>query len=465
MDNAAYVLSRLYRGEKRLVFADSRSKVEALAVGLRSHGVRTFVSHSSLSQEERRQAEEAFATGNDCVIVATSTLELGLDVGDLDRVVQIDAPGTVSSFLQRMGRTGRRPATTRNCLFLTTTDESFLFAGGLVRLWLDGFVEPVEPPPTPWHLFAQQVMALCLQENGTTRHDWKRWVGDLPLFKAADESVLDKIMTFMLGRRILAENEGVLWLGEAGEKIFGRRHFSDIVTSFTSPMLINVRYGRTELGQVDPITLKARSDGAPIFVLAGQSWTAKHIDWPARLCWVEPTGQIGHSRWMGSTRAARFELCQAVLGIIAEGLPEKHLSHRGHEAMHRLADDFDWLKPDKTALVRGDDATNWWTFAGARANGLLAAGLEELGRPVRSSDNFRIQLEGNAQSTLDVITNFPDVATVRTPAPDRLISELKFSECLPENVAERIIAERQTDPFGAQKVLEMGHVNVMIAAD
>jgi ATP-dependent Lhr-like helicase len=69
---------------------------------------RTFVSHSSLSASERKLAETAFAEEQDCVIVATSTLELGIDVGDLDYVIQIDSPSTVSSFLQRMGRTGRR---------------------------------------------------------------------------------------------------------------------------------------------------------------------------------------------------------------------------------------------------------------------------------------------------------------------------------------------------------------------
>ena len=66
---------------------------EELAAELRRAEVPTFVSHSSLSLDERRQAEEAFAEGSDCVIVATSTLELGIDVGDLDRVIQIDAPG------------------------------------------------------------------------------------------------------------------------------------------------------------------------------------------------------------------------------------------------------------------------------------------------------------------------------------------------------------------------------------
>jgi ATP-dependent Lhr-like helicase len=107
LDNAAEVIARLHAAEKRLVFLDSRARVEALAAGLRGRGVRTFVSHGSLGLDERRRAEEAFAAGEDCVIVATSTLELGVDVGDLDRVIQVDAPTTVSAFLQRLGRTGR----------------------------------------------------------------------------------------------------------------------------------------------------------------------------------------------------------------------------------------------------------------------------------------------------------------------------------------------------------------------
>jgi ATP-dependent Lhr-like helicase len=115
LQNAVTVIARLHRGSKRLVFCDSRSKVEAVAAGLRDHGVRTFVSHSSLSAAERREAERAFSEEPDCVIVATRTLELGIDVGDLDHVLQLDTPSTVSCFLQRMGRTGHRPGSRRNC--------------------------------------------------------------------------------------------------------------------------------------------------------------------------------------------------------------------------------------------------------------------------------------------------------------------------------------------------------------
>lgn len=145
--NAAKVISALHKGEKRLVFCDSRKQVEELGAALRARDVTVFLSHASLSADERARSEQAFAEARDCVIVSTSTLELGIDVGDLDRVIQIDSPSTVASFLQRIGRTGRRAGTSRNCLFLATRPDAFLQAAGLLTLWSRGWAEPVTPPP------------------------------------------------------------------------------------------------------------------------------------------------------------------------------------------------------------------------------------------------------------------------------------------------------------------------------
>jgi ATP-dependent Lhr-like helicase len=163
--NAATVLSRMHVGEKRLVFADSRRRVEDLAVQLRGREVETFVSHSSLSLDERRRAEAAFAEARNCVIVSTSTLELGIDVGDLDRVIQLGAPNSVASLLQRLGRTGRRPGTSRNMTFLALDDAEFVRAAGLLLLLGEGFVEPVVAPPEPRHVAAQQFLGTALQKG------------------------------------------------------------------------------------------------------------------------------------------------------------------------------------------------------------------------------------------------------------------------------------------------------------
>ena len=244
VSNAVSVLSRMFHGERRLVFADSRSRVEEIAEGLRVAGLRTFVSHASLSAEERRSAEAAFAAEPDCIIVATSTLELGIDVGDLDRVIQVGAPPTIASFLQRMGRAGRRVGSRRNCLFLATNDEELLTALAVIALWREGVVESVVPPPRPAHIFAQQIMALVLQEGGVSRSDIDTWLG-----AAANEvDRVDRwaILSHMLQTEVLVENEGVIGLGPRGEREFGRRHFSDLVAAFSSPMILTVHYGGWE---------------------------------------------------------------------------------------------------------------------------------------------------------------------------------------------------------------------------
>ncbi|MGB8843783.1 MAG: DEAD/DEAH box helicase, partial [Aliidongia sp.] len=202
--NAVTVISRLHRGERRLIFADSRSRVEEIAGGLRGAGVRTFVSHASLSLDERRQAEAAFVNEPDCVIVATSTLELGLDVGDLDRVIQVGAPPSVASFLQRMGRTGRRSGTLRNCLFLATEDDDLLAALAIVALWQEKIIDPVVAPSLPAHIFAQQVMALVLQEGGMTRPDLDAWLGDSVAVVPVETRQM--VLDHMLAMGILTED-------------------------------------------------------------------------------------------------------------------------------------------------------------------------------------------------------------------------------------------------------------------
>jgi ATP-dependent Lhr-like helicase len=193
--------------------------VELLSSELRRLGTETYVSHSSLSVDERRRAEQAFAEARDCVIVSTSTLELGIDVGDLDRVIQIGAPQTVASFLQRLGRTGRRPGGRRSMLFLATTEDELVHAAALSLLWEEGFVEPVVPPPQPRHALAQQLMALALQKHAVGRETWWAPLADLHL--ASDEE-RSQITDWMLDSGHLDADDGLMFVGPEAEKRYGR---------------------------------------------------------------------------------------------------------------------------------------------------------------------------------------------------------------------------------------------------
>jgi ATP-dependent helicase Lhr and Lhr-like helicase len=450
LHNAAVILSRLHREEKRLVFVDSRARAEQLAGELRSLEVTTFVTHSSLSHEQRQQAEEAFAGREDCVIVATSVLELGLDVGDLHRVIQVDAPATVSSFLQRMGRTGRRPGTSRNCLFLATSDEALLRAAGLIELWSAGFIEPVLPPPEPYHILAQQLMALLLQERGLGRRDWWSWLGRVPAFARMPADRVARVVDWMLSEGILSDDGGVLWLGRRGEAEFGRKNFLELFSVFTSPPLFAVRYGRRELGFVDETTFLSRREGPQVLLLGGRPWRVTHLDWARRVAHVEASEGTGRSRWRGPGPALGFELCQGLRALLAGDELSPRWSQRARSRLTGLREQHAWVHADGSSLLsRPAVGAEWWTFAGTRANATLASELFRLCGARVDHDACTVTIEG-AESFAAIEKAVRELGT-RDPVAmvpnieEAAIHGLKFSACLPPDLAVATLATRLRD--------------------
>ena len=447
LQNAAVVLSRLYRGEKRLVFVDSRARVEELAMELRALEVQTFVSHSSLSLEERRAAEAAFAEGSDCVIVATSTLELGIDVGDLDRVVQIDAPMTVSSFLQRIGRTGRRAKTLRNCLFLATKEDAFLRALGLLHLWRQGFVEPVTPPPFPLHVYAQQIMALCLQEKSLVVDDLDRWVGNMPGFAATPTEVRREVVQYMLATGILHADQGILGIGGKGERTFGYQNFMDMLSVFTTPPMVKVFFGKQELGEVHELTFAIGESGPTLLTLGGRNWLTTHVDWPRKRAYVEPTDMKGRSQWLSAGQPLHAEMCQSIEATLVSTDPVDGLSKRAQVLLDELRDEFSWLESGKsTLLVDNDRNITWWTFAGAVFNAAMADRTATQADKV-SYDNLAVSFSKvyDPQALKDRIQEIlqsDDPEIFVAPLDASFIQELKFGECLPQKLLSLEISKR-----------------------
>ena len=457
--NAAVVISRVGRGEKCLVFVDSRSGAEKLGAELRALGVTTFVTHSSLSIDQRRQAEAAFASRSDCVIVATSVLELGIDVGDLDRVIQIDSPSNVSSFLQRMGRTGRRPGSPRNCLFLATRDESLIQAMGLVALWERGFVEPVIPPPSPLHILAQQLMALTLQERGIGRRTWYEWVKRMPGFALIPAATRERIVEWMLTQEILWEDEGILWFGKRGEEEFGRKHFLELVSVFVSPPLFSVLHGRQELGFVDEMTFFGKQSDPRVLLLGGRAWRVNHLDWQRRVAYVEPADSVGRSRWQGQGQVLHYDLCQSIKFVLASEEMSERWSHRVRDRIGVLREEQAWLESANTAVVSDNDGRLcWWTFAGQRANHVLAQRLSGLTSSNVKAGNLALEFE--SRISLDgieaamAIVRRGEADGVRPVVDEGVVDGLKFSACLPTDMAMEMLGDRLADVFGAKKVLD-----------
>lgn len=451
LENAAVVISRLHRGEKRLVFCESRARAEAIGTELDRLGTTTFVTHSSLSVDQRRAAEDAFANRENCVIVATSVLELGIDVGDLDRVIQIDSPGRVAGFLQRMGRTGRRPDTGRNCLFLATTPAALVQAAALVDLWREGFVEPVVPPPEPFHVFAQQLLTLILQEQGLGRSAWRDWIGRMPGFATLPAESLDRVIHHMLAEGMLFEDEGILGIGELGERTYGWRHYMEVMSVFLTPPLLTVLHGRTDLGLVDSLSLVPKAKGAPtILSLAARSWLVRSIDWQRGLVYVEPTADTGESRWRSNGPGLAYPLCQRMLKLLAEDTDRDCWSSRARDALRGARAEFPWASLDATVVTRKwQSDLQWWTFAGRAANAGIAAALGHRLPGAVKFDNLTVTIENGLRldgldETLAALPRLSDDDFLPTIDSDA-VNGLKFSDCLPREMATKMLQVRASD--------------------
>ena len=438
LENAAIVISRLHRGKKRLVFCDSRSCTEQLGNLLRGHGVRTFVSHASLSAAERRQAETAFAEEKDCVIVATSTLELGIDVGDLDHVVQIDAPSTVSSFLQRMGRTGRRSGARRNCLFLATGDQGFLLSLGLLEKWREAWVEAALPPPEPWAVVAQQALVMVLELGLVPRHALlQRLQKAFPECAQGDIGTL--LDTLQARDYLSAPEQDLLQVGPATERAWGRGHYRELLATFSGSPLLTARFAGADVGYVDPTALAG--DDAPMnILLAGRSWKVIDIDWGRRVVTLEPGSGEGSARWTGTGRMLGAEVCRAIRAVLQRGaLSGVSLSKRATARLEALSESLP--SAGQGPIVVRDDKGRFriWTWGGTRFNRWLAYQICEFAGSSRPDE---LGVDTRRDPTEAIRGRLNRDLELSESELDQRRAEIKFGDCLPRSLLQRVVIRR-----------------------
>ena len=454
LSNAAKVIDRLHRGEKRLVFTDSRSRSEELGGMLNQLGTRTFVTHSSLSKDLRTQTERAFAEESNCVIVATSALELGIDIGDLDRVIQIDSPGSVSSFLQRMGRTGRRSGTQPNCLFLATSDKKCLQAAGLIHLWKQGFVEPAVPPPRPYHVLAQQILALTLQHKGLRTTHLESLQTNMHDFGGITVDEFQTVLNYIEKKMILTENDGYYWFDSFGEKLFGRKNFLETLSVFTSPPLLMVMFGTKDVATIDKVTFNIDNSQAiskgqkTTLTLGGKHWDVTNVDWKKMIVYVKPSKEKGKTRWMGADIDLSEEMAQSQKDILINEDSYSYWSSRCNEGISELRSEYDWLCSDRYRLRSNTSGQfELWTFFGTKINRVIAQRLEDKITKVKF-DAFYLHwstdkvYEENDEIVKDTIDNLKFDSTFYATGIDEEL--LKFHECCPPNLLDEIWKKRLT---------------------
>lgn len=369
------------RGCKSLFFCQSRSTTEAVAEHLRRAGTTVFVHHSAVSREERQLAEERFHQGRDACIVCTSTLELGIDVGDLDRVLQSDAPDTVSSFLQRMGRSGRREGQAANTFFFCESPDSVLQAIALIELAKEGWVESVPVQQRCWPVLIHQIFALALAEEGLPIAAAWTHLSSVPDFAGIRREEFDRLLAWMLEDQALLLLDGRLVLGPKAEQRFGRKNFMELYAVFSSPQSYTVVTDAGQpLGSLSQDFVDRLVESASCFLLGGRAWLVSQLRHPEREVRVQSAPRGRQPTWGGFLpQFLGFDVCQRILRLLCESSDYSFLQPTAATALaERRAAFSGILTPGRGGLEIDTDELRWWTFAGGRINATLRHALQAL---------------------------------------------------------------------------------------
>ncbi len=341
-----YLYDALY-GKKALVFSNSREETELVCATLRqisrARGDKDvfLIHHGNLSAALREDAEEKMKddTVADAVTCATVTLELGIDIGRLDRVAQMGSPTTVSAFLQRLGRSGRRGTPPE--MVMVYREETplpnaplpeiipweLLRGAAIVELYSsERFIEPPSVKKMPFSLAFHQTLSILASGGEMAPKRLAERVLSLPPLSSLSKEVYRALLVSMINDEYLelTETKGLI-IGLAGERIINSFKFYAV---FKDSEDFTVRCDSEEIG-----TITTPPPVGDRFALAGRVWEVKEVDIPRRLIFVKAVEGKMEISWPGDSGEIHTRLLLAMRDVLFNG---KDYAFLGENAKARL---------------------------------------------------------------------------------------------------------------------------------
>ena len=316
--------------KKCLIFTNSRGRAEKvisdmkeLAQNKHEHDI-FYVHHGSVAASLRHEAETALRENTGpTVAAATLTLELGIDIGDLDSTIQLGAPYSCASFVQRLGRSGRRTGKSQMMcvnLYEQTSRNPFdrlpwelLRAIAIIQLYLEErWVEPFELKPKPFSLLAHQTLSTLMTYGELSPAELARGVLLLPAFRdtITQDEYRDLLRHMMANDYLQRMDDGGIIVGLKGERITNHYSFYAV---FQDEQAYHVHSKDGEIGTLDNCLAVNE-----VFVLAGRAWKVQEVDEGRKIIYVQ---QVKNSRipsWNGSNGHIHTKIVQRMRQILLE---------------------------------------------------------------------------------------------------------------------------------------------------
>ncbi|MGF7048965.1 ATP-dependent Lhr-like helicase [Paenibacillus sp. DS2015] len=342
-----YIYDHTHR-KKALVFTNSRSDAELMTLELRRIAAKRhepdvfYVHHGSISAMLREEAEAALRTGHGpAVAAATLTLELGIDLGELERVVQLGAPYSSSSFVQRLGRSGRRGDAPSEMLFVCPEEEdeeaqlparmpwTLLRAIAVIELYVrEKWVESLTTRQMPIGLLYHQTMSALKSLGEATPADLARAVLTLPSFKQIEPSDYKTFLNYLLQTdHIQRTEEGSLIIGLMGERIVNNFRFYAVFKDDEEHVVYN---GTEEIGSITTVPPPGYC-----FSLAGKLWKVEEVDTKHKAVYVKSARGKVDTLWLGAGGDVHTRVVHKMRDILADDVIYSYLAPNAVNRLER----------------------------------------------------------------------------------------------------------------------------------
>ena len=464
-------ISNLVNGQKSLLFCESRKLSESISGRLRKSTKSIFVHHSSLSKEEREESENQFYHSKEACIICTSTMELGIDVGDLDKVLQIDCPPTVSSFLQRMGRTGRRSGTIANTTFFVSESEKLLQTIAIVELARNKWIESIRIKKEEWHILLHQIMAICLERGSVVKKEVWKLLSKAICFSEITEEKFDQFWDYLVNKDLLHNDGNTFSMGLEAEKVFGRKNFMELYAVFSSPIeYIIVTISGEEIGTIEWNFLESLIEKQSSFFLSGIAWSIERIDWMKKYVTVyrSPHGII--PKWGGiSPKYLSYTIMRKIRDLIIKDESLSYIDVNSSEVLNNIRlEKKEFLLNSFAPLEIDERGIQWFTYAGGFVNNTIrfAFLIEGISDEIQSNNtSIKINKENiNLEKILIIVQKISKLEYwenieiknhILQLMPDYRLS--KFQKYLPNSIGSRLVMDSICNIDDTIKFLKQFH--------
>ena len=399
---ASHIFQHL-RGASNLVFAGSRQNVEWYADRLRLLSDRArvpldfFPHHASLSRDHRSHLEHRLRTRNTTTAVCTSTLELGIDIGDIESVAQIGAPFTVASLRHRLGRSGRRPGQPMTLrVYIVETDPGpqshpidhlhlgLVRATAMLELLVSGWCEP--PAPQALHLstLVHQILSLTAQHGGSRAQDLYQQLCRQGPFSNIDVSTFAAVLR-QLGSpdiQIIEQTpDGALLPGSTGEKLVNHHTFYAV---YQTPDEYRVNHAGRPIGTLPMRNILRPGMG---LILAGQRWRVTGVDDQQHTIDVVPDTTGTPPSFTGDPGTIHDQVARTMRTVLEQDTMPAYLDRTARQVLQEARQEYRHLGlHQQTLRPTSETGRLLATWQGTARTGSLALALQALGHTVTPHD-------------------------------------------------------------------------------